>query len=296
MPSTLTAPNYTFATGTSATFTINQAELKLNAVANSKTYGNADPTFGYTLGGFKFSDTATTSGITGVGSCSRSNPLVEAAGTYSNVITCVPNTLTAPNYTFATGTSATFTINQAELKLNAVANSKTYGNADPTFGYTLGGFKFSDTATTSGISGVGSCSRSNPLVEAAGTYSNVITCVPNTLTAPELHVRHRHLGHVHHQSGRAQAQRGRELEDLWQRRSDFRLHPRWVQVQRHSHDLGDHRQSGAARAATRSSRQPGPIRRHHLRAGHAGRARTTRSPPAPRPRSPSDQGRLDDHS
>ena len=138
-----------------ADLTINQAELKLNAVANSKTYGNADPTFGYTLGGFKFSDTATTSGISGVGSCSRSNPLVEAAGTYSNVITCVPNTLTAPNYTFATGTSATFTINQAELKLNAVANSKTYGNADPTFGYTLGGFKFSDTATTSGSAASG---------------------------------------------------------------------------------------------------------------------------------------------
>ena len=47
------------------------------------------------------------------------------------------------------------TINQAELKLNAVANSKTYGNADPTFGYTLGGFKFSDTATTSGSAASG---------------------------------------------------------------------------------------------------------------------------------------------
>ena len=154
MPSTLTAPNYTFATGTSATFTINQAELKLNAVANSKTYGNADPTFGYTLGGFKFSDTATTSGISGVGSCSRSNPLVEAAGTYSNVITCVPNTLTAPNYTFATGTSATFTINQAALTITVDSIPTTsaadhftrpYGYPNPGFMVRYNGFVLGDT-------------------------------------------------------------------------------------------------------------------------------------------------------
>ena len=114
----------------------------------------ADPTFGYTLEWVQVQRHATNSGISGVGSCSRSNPLVEAAGTYSNVITCVPNTLTAPNYTFATGTSATFTINQAALTITvdripttsaADHFTRPYGYPNPRFMVRDNGFVLGDT-------------------------------------------------------------------------------------------------------------------------------------------------------
>ena len=68
-------------------------------------------------------------------------------------------TLSAPNYTFTTGTTATFTITPATLNVNAVANSKVYGASDPTLSASLSGFKFSDNAGNSAITGSASCSR-----------------------------------------------------------------------------------------------------------------------------------------
>ncbi len=179
-PGTLAAPNYSFATGTSADLTIDPAVLSVDAVAKSKTYGAADPGLTATLSGFQFADTATSSGITGSASCGR--VAGESVGGSPYAITCAPGTLAAPNYSFATGTSADLTIDPAVLSVDAVAKSKTYGAADPGLTATLSGFQFADTATSSGITGTASCGR--VAGESVGGSPYAITCAPGTLAAP----------------------------------------------------------------------------------------------------------------
>jgi hypothetical protein len=89
----------------------------VNAVANSKTYGDDDPSFAYTLSGFKFGQTeaglraATPAALTGAASCTRTSG--ESVGGSPYTLTCTPGTLAADNYSFATGNTANFTINKA---------------------------------------------------------------------------------------------------------------------------------------------------------------------------------------
>src|SRR5256886_10965905 len=179
-PRSLSAPNYDFATGTTASFTINRAHLLVNAGANSKTYGDIDPAFAWTLSGFVNGQNATTALVTGAASCSRTAGESVAGSPYT--ITCAPGTLAAPNYDFATGTTASFTINRAPLLVNAGANSKTYGDIDPAFAWTLSGFVNGQNATTALVTGAASCGRTAGESVAGSPYT--ITCAPGALAAP----------------------------------------------------------------------------------------------------------------
>ncbi len=108
-PGNLSAPNYSFQTGSTANFSITKAVLNVNAVVKSKVYGASDPSLTATLSGFQNGDTAGTSGITGSASCSRTPG--ETVGSYT--ITCGPGNLSAPNYSFQTGSTANFSITKA---------------------------------------------------------------------------------------------------------------------------------------------------------------------------------------
>jgi hypothetical protein len=174
------SPNYSFVTGSTANLAISRATVSVNADPKSKVYGSGDPALTYTLSGFKFSDNASNSGITGVGSCSRGSGENVATSPYT--ITCVPNTLTAPNYTFAAGSTANFAITKATLSVNADPKTKTYGDVDPALTYNLTGFRFSDNAGNSSITGTGSCSRTSGQSVSGSPYT--ITCVPGALTSP----------------------------------------------------------------------------------------------------------------
>ena len=242
----------------SATFAITKATLDVDAQDASKTYGDLDPAFGYELSGFVNGEDATGAGVTGSPVCSRSNS-DEDAGTYTDVLSCLPGTLLAANYAFVTGDSADFTIDQAgstvtvvcpvsvvytglpqtpctaswtstgadaegaalsvshsgnvnvgtanasatflgdanhtgssnsatfaitkaTLDVDAQDASKTYGDLDPAFGYELSGFVNGEDATGAGVTGSPVCSRSNS-DEDAGTYTDVLSCLPGTLLA-----------------------------------------------------------------------------------------------------------------
>ena len=67
--------------------------------------------------------------MTGDADCTREAG--ENVGTYQ--ITCEPGTLSAQNYVFVTGDPADFDIDPAALFVDAVADSKTYGDDDPAF-------------------------------------------------------------------------------------------------------------------------------------------------------------------
>jgi hypothetical protein len=97
--------NYNFVTGATANFTINKANLNVDAVANSKTYGASDPALGNTLSGFQNGENSGSAGVSGAASCTRALGETVAGSPYT--ITCTAGTLSAANYNFVTGTTAT---------------------------------------------------------------------------------------------------------------------------------------------------------------------------------------------
>ena len=101
----LAAGNYTFGF-VNGELSVTQKALSVNAANKTKTYGQADPTPTWTFSGFVGTDTAASAGITGTASCNIASHS-ENAGTYADVITCVPGTLTSANYSFQTGSRAT---------------------------------------------------------------------------------------------------------------------------------------------------------------------------------------------
>ena len=112
-----------------AALTVDPATLSVDAVDESKTYGDPDPAFTYTLSGFVNGENATSAGVTGSADCSRSNPAVDDAGTYPDVISCDPDSLAAANYLFVTGGSADFAINAANQTIDFTqpTTPATYG-------------------------------------------------------------------------------------------------------------------------------------------------------------------------
>jgi hypothetical protein len=98
--------DYRAATST-VSITALPALLKVNAIAASKTEGDPDPTFGWTLTGFIGHDGASV--VSGTADCTR--PAGETAGSYA--VSCAPGSLHASNYSFAIGASAALTITPA---------------------------------------------------------------------------------------------------------------------------------------------------------------------------------------
>ncbi len=122
----------------SDTFEITTRTIEITADAKSKTYGDVDPTLTYqiTSGALQGSDTFT-------GSLTRATG--ENVGTHA----IQEGTLSAgANYTL-TFVSDDLTISQRAIEVTADAKTKIYGDADPTFTYTItsGSLAGSDTFT-----------------------------------------------------------------------------------------------------------------------------------------------------
>ena len=115
--------NLTFIPGV---LTINQANITVTADSKSKSYGASDPALTYTV----TSGTLANAGdLTGA--------LTRAAGEDVNTYAITQGTLAATsnyNLTFVPGV---LTINQANITVTADAKSKSYGNSDPVFTYTV---------------------------------------------------------------------------------------------------------------------------------------------------------------
>ena len=86
----------------------------MNADNKSVAYGDS-PSLTYTLTGFKNGETAAASSanVTGSAACSLAFGAGPDMGTYTNAITCLPETLSAANYSFVEGSKGTLTITQA---------------------------------------------------------------------------------------------------------------------------------------------------------------------------------------
>ncbi|HYH37111.1 MAG TPA: MBG domain-containing protein, partial [Azospirillum sp.] len=176
---TLTSPTgygFRYETGT---LTITPAPLTVSATAQSKVYGDADPTLAYTTSGLKGSDSA---------SSVLSGALGRAAGENVGRYTIGQGTLAANgNYTM-TFTGGTLSITPAPLSIAATSLSRTYGQGNPALTGTVTGLRNGDTAGTLGI-GYGTAATASsdvgryaitPTVGALSNYT--VSLTPGTLT------------------------------------------------------------------------------------------------------------------
>jgi hypothetical protein len=126
---------------TTANLTVAPAPLTITANPQTKVYGAADPALTYLASGFQFADTAA---IVLTGTLTRAPGEAVADGPYAITKgTLGSNT----NYTI-NFTGSSLNITPRELTVNANAQTKVYGAADPALTYLASGFQFADTAAT----------------------------------------------------------------------------------------------------------------------------------------------------
>ena len=150
IPASVSDTNYT-PSYVNGTLTKTKATVNVMATANSRMYGDANPTLAFTYGAFKNSETAAT--------------VIDTPPTALTTATNTTNVGTATitvsggtdnNYDF-TYTSADLTINKAPLTANAIYKDKVYGDANPVFDILYGGFKNGETASVLDTTPIASC-------------------------------------------------------------------------------------------------------------------------------------------
>ena len=137
------ATNYSFTTTATATATVTQAPLVVAAEAKSVSYGEAAPTFTFTVAGFKNSQTTSTAAGYVAPTCSAPSYTRTSAVGSSITISC--SGAVATNYSFSY-TSAALTITTRPT-LTITANSPsaiTYGASTPANGYSTSGLAAND--------------------------------------------------------------------------------------------------------------------------------------------------------
>ena len=129
-----------------ADFSISKKAASVSPLANSKTYGDDDPTLTGTLDGFLVADN-----VTAV--YSRAAGETVAGGPYE--ISAVLSPTEVLNNYDITYSTADFTITKKSASISPTADSKTYGDDDPTLTGILAGFLEEDgvSAVYSRISG-----------------------------------------------------------------------------------------------------------------------------------------------
>ena len=167
--------NYTI-TFVAGTMTINTKPITVTAVAQTKVYGDSDPTLTYTVN---------TGGL--VGSDSLSGSLARTSGESVGTRAISIGTLANSNYAI-TLVPANLTVTAKPITVSAGDKTKAYGEADPslTFSVTTGSLVGSDTLSGSltRVVGdeVGAYVISQGTVTSANNTNYSITFVPGTLT------------------------------------------------------------------------------------------------------------------
>jgi hypothetical protein len=143
---------------------VGHATLTVTPAPQTISYGQADPSFSYTITGYQNGETATV--LTSAPSCGVSGAHA-AAGSYT--IACSGGA--AADYTFNDTATATLTVGQATLIVTPAPQSILYGQADPGFSYTITGYQNGETA--SALISAPSCGVSGADTDV-GTYT--ISC------------------------------------------------------------------------------------------------------------------------
>ncbi|ALT78327.1 MBG domain-containing protein [Paucibacter sp. KCTC 42545] len=121
---------------TAGSFSIAKAPLTVTANNSNKVYGNAVPALGGVISGFVNGENAgTAAGFAGQASYTSSAGSNTGVGTVA--ITAGAGSLVADNYEFSNVVNGTLTITPRPITVTANAQTKVYGNVDPTLSYAV---------------------------------------------------------------------------------------------------------------------------------------------------------------
>src|SRR5204862_169293 len=173
---TLAAGNYSFRFA-NGSLTVTKASLTVTADNKSRVYGYANPVFTASYGGFKNGETLATSGVTGSPSLATTATATSSVAGSPYTITAAVGTLAAGNYSFSFA-HGQLTVTPATLTVTVDDKSREYGDANPAFTASYGGFKNSETLATSGVTG-------SPSLTTTATASSSVAGSPYTITASD---------------------------------------------------------------------------------------------------------------
>jgi hypothetical protein len=159
--STLSSPNYIISY-VPGTLTITPVPLTLTANNQSKVYGAALPTFGFSPSGFVNGDTSASL---------TTPPMLSTTATAASVVGSYPITIGGavdPNYSI-TYVAGTLAVTPVLLTVTANNASRLYGAADPSFTASYSGFVGTDTSAL--LSGTLSCASTDTVASLVGTYA-----------------------------------------------------------------------------------------------------------------------------
>ncbi|MCZ4499094.1 MAG: hypothetical protein JWQ74_1647 [Marmoricola sp.] len=170
-------------------FTVAKKPVTVTASAGSMTYGGTLPVITASYDGFVTGQDG--SALTTLPTCSANVTATTAAGTYAARSTC--SGAAAANYSFTYPTNGAVTITPAPVTIAAVATTKVFGDADPTFANTTNGLLGNDQLSqnpTCVVAGVHKSVGGYPITcsgaDAGANYT--ISYQPATLTVTRAHV------------------------------------------------------------------------------------------------------------
>lgn len=181
------AGNYAIATF-APTADVARRTLDLSAHNRSKTYGDADPTLTYSVGGEGLASGDSLASVVG-GSLATATGAAATAGTHA--ITQGTLAISNANYQLGAYNAGTLTVAKAQLAVQADHKSKVYGDADPALSYTVNAaqLKYGDTAgVVSGVqlataTGAQAGAGTHAITASGGTASNYdVVASTGTLT------------------------------------------------------------------------------------------------------------------
>ena len=202
--------------------------MTVTANAQSKTYGDADPTLTYT-GALNTGDSFT-------------GALTRAAGENVGVYAISQGTLAAGSNYALTFVGANLTVTAKAVTVTADAQSKTYGDADPTLTYTgalNSGDSFTGALTRAAGENVGVYAISQGTLAAGSNYALTFVGANLTVTAKAVTVT-----------------ADRQEQDLRRRRPDPHLHRR-AEQRRQLHGRPDAGGRGERRGLRHQPGHPG---------------------------------------
>jgi hypothetical protein len=161
------------------TLSVARAGLIITALDQIKTYGDADPTLSYTIGGegLQYGDALS-------GALLAPRGAAAAAGVHA----ITQGTLSANDNYALSFNPGTLSVARAQLSISANDQVKVYGDADPTLTYTLGGsgLHYSDVLTGRLSAPIGQGASAGQHVIAQGSLAAnpnyVLTYQPGTLS------------------------------------------------------------------------------------------------------------------
>ncbi|WP_175429781.1 MBG domain-containing protein [Azospirillum argentinense] len=163
------AGNYTLS-HVGGTFAVTPATLTVTAADGAMVYGDAVPSLGYTTSGWRNGQgDALLSGVT----VSTSATALSDVGDYANTATGgILSGAAAGNYTFSYVNGA-FSVTPAVLMVTAANGTMAYGDAVPSLGYSVSGWRNGQNGAL--LSGVGVSTNATSLSNAGTAYITTAT-------------------------------------------------------------------------------------------------------------------------